>query len=80
MKLRDLLRERFTDLAKIGTQQERSGAPPDNVIEAALDGLTSCVLEDMYSGERSARNTRILLSFILGIRELHRELMRAAAW
>ena len=49
-------------------------------IGSELDSLTALILEDLYAEERSARNTTIMLGIVLALRDLERELKRAAAW
>ncbi|MEL7450789.1 MAG: hypothetical protein AAFN78_16370, partial [Pseudomonadota bacterium] len=79
VRLRELFRICFADLA--GSEaQEIGSSPPIGDIERELDALTTHILEDMYSGERSTRNTTILLGIVLEMRDLQRQLQRAEAW
>jgi hypothetical protein len=61
-------------------KKERVSATPVHDIEIELNRLTTLVLEDMYSGERSTKNTTILLGIVLEMRDLQRQLLRAATW
>ena len=63
-----------------GQTGERTTDAPFDEVRSELDGLTSLVLGDMYSGTTSTRNTTIMLGIILELGELLRELRRAAGW
>ena len=80
-RLKQLLRNAFADLAGNKVKPtKRAGAIPIHDISTELDTLTSRILEDLYSGARSGRNTTLLLSIALEMRDLQRHLQRAAAW
>ena len=79
--LRALFSDAFADLCGVTEPAEkRRSTHPISEIEDELDRLTERVLEDLYSGARSTRNTSIMLGIILEMRDLHRELKRAASW
>jgi len=81
MKLRGLFRNSFADLAGTPVEPDKrlSNTPiPD--IDSELNNLTALVLQDLYSGERSTRNTSLMLGIVLEMRDLQRELQRASAW
>ena len=59
---------------------EQHSEAPIRDIKRELDQLTSLILGDLYSGERSTRNTSLMLGIALEMRDLHRELKRAADW
>ena len=80
-RLKHLFRNAFADLAGDKVKpKKRVGAIPIHDIPAELDTLTSRILEDLYSGKRSARNTTLLLGIALEMRDLQREMQRAASW
>lgn len=79
--LKGLFHDSFSDLAG-GTDKDRertSNLPIEDIADE-LDELTRRILEDLYAGERPARNTAILLDIALELRDMHRGLQRAAAW
>jgi hypothetical protein len=81
LELRALFRNAFADLA--GTPvapDERVSTTPIQHIEVKLDELTACLLEDLYAGDVSTHNTSIMLGIVLEMRDLQRELKRAASW
>ena len=79
--LRSLFRQAFADLAGVETaEREQHSEAPIQDIKRELDRLTSLILGDLYSGERSTRNTSLMLGIALEMRDLHRELQRAADW
>ncbi|MDJ0794247.1 MAG: inorganic phosphate transporter [Woeseiaceae bacterium] len=79
--LRGLFRNAFSDLSGIELDPDkRVSATPIQDISGELDALTTCVLEDLYSGERSTQNTSIMLGIVLEMRDLHRQLQRTSAW
>ena len=81
LRVRGLFRNAFADLAGLTVDaNKRISNTPIQDIGAELDQLTSFVLEDLYSGERSTQNTSIMLNIVLEMRNLHRELHRAAGW
>ena len=81
LTLRGLFRDSFADLAGVASaNKERSSAHPTQAIERELDNLTSLILEDLYAGEMSTRNTTLMLGIVLEMRDLHRELSRAESW
>ena len=80
-RLRGLFRNAFAQLAgtEIPADKQVSETPIQD-IKRELDLLTSLILNDLYSGERSTRNTSLMLGIVLEMRDLHRELQRAAGW
>jgi hypothetical protein len=62
------------------TRREGARADALRAVEQRLDALTERVLEDLYAGERSTRNTTLLLSAVLELRDVQRELRRASEW
>lgn len=81
LKLRRLFRNAFADLAGTGVPaEERVSHTPIQAIDDELDELTRFVLEDLYSGDKSTRNTSLMLGIVLEMRDLQRELKRAAEW
>ncbi|MDJ0916229.1 MAG: inorganic phosphate transporter [Woeseiaceae bacterium] len=80
-RLKQLFRNAFADLAGDKVKpKKRASTIPVHDISTELDTLTSRILEDLYSGERSARNTTLLLGIALEMRDMQRELQRAASW
>ncbi|MCH5377513.1 MAG: hypothetical protein JJ992_26445, partial [Planctomycetes bacterium] len=79
--LRGLFANAFADLSgdDVAPEKRRSTSPLDN-IGRELDRLTELVLEDLYQGHRSTKNTSLLLGIVIELRDLQRELRRAAAW
>ena len=81
VRLRDLFRNGFADLAgKPVAPAERVSNHPIPEIDSELNKLTSLVLEDLYSGERSTQNSSLMLGIVLEMRDMQRELQRASAW
>ncbi|MCG8368991.1 MAG: hypothetical protein MJA32_00600, partial [Proteobacteria bacterium] len=81
LKLRQLFRDAFADLAGTGVPaDERTSHTPIQAIDDELGELTRFVLEDLYSGDKSTRNTSLMLGIVLEMRDLQRELKRAAEW
>jgi phosphate/sulfate permease len=79
--LQGLFKDAFADLSGVEVPPaERHSADPIDAIETELDRLTELVLEDLYEGARSTTNTSLLVGITLQMRELQRELRRAAAW
>ena len=80
-RLRRLFGDAFDELVRrpesIG---KGSSIPLLRDIDEELDRLTTLLLEDLYSGERSTRNTTLMLGIALGMRDLKLELERASAW
>ena len=79
--LRSLFSEGFTGLTGAeGTPGDRTSRNPLQAVGTELDRLTGLILEDLYSGNRSTRNTTIMLGIVLAMRDLNRELLRAESW
>jgi phosphate/sulfate permease len=79
--LRDLFGKAFEELSGAPVEPgERHGSAALGDIEAELDRLTSYVLQDLYAGDRTTQNTSLMLGIILEMRDLQREMRRAAAW
>jgi hypothetical protein len=79
--VRELFGKAFEELSGAPAEPgERHGSASLSDIEAELDQLTSHVLHDLYAGDRTTQNTSLMLGIILEMRDLHRELRRAAAW
>ena len=79
--LRSLFSEGFAGLTGAeGTPGDRASRNPLQAVGAELDRLTGLILEDLYSGNRSTRNTTIMLGIVLAMRDLNRELLRAESW
>ena len=49
-------------------------------IDHELDRLTGLILDDLYSGERSTTNSSLLIGIVQELRDVNRELRRAATW
>jgi len=80
LTLKDLFRESIalqTD-GPVETDTRHQGSPIP-AIDKAIDRLTEQILEDLYSGRTSTRNTTLMLGIALEMRDLNRELERSAA-
>ncbi len=81
VRLRGLFRNVFADLAGAPVEPgERVSNHPIPDIDSELNRLTSLVLQDLYSGERSTQNSSLMLGIVLEMRDVQRELERASAW
>mgnify|MGYP001822229115 CR=1 FL=1 len=79
--LRDLFASAFAGLGVEGADApEQRVRRPSQEIDHELDRLTGLVLEDLYSGERSTTNSSLMIGFVQELRDVNRELRRAAAW
>jgi phosphate/sulfate permease len=79
LNLRSLFADGFRDLAGALPERRRPGAQLKG-IQVELDRLTELILEDLYAGRASTKNTTIMLGVVLELRDVNRELKRAAAW
>lgn len=81
LTLRGLFADSFANLAgaQVTPERQRSG-PKLREIRAELDRLTELILNDLYAGRTSTKNTTIMLGIVLELRDVNRELERAAAW
>lgn len=80
-RLRRLFGEGFSTLAgkTIGVATHPATVPLQQ-IPGELDQLTGLVVNDLYEGASSTRNTTLMLGVVLELRDLHRELQRVATW
>jgi hypothetical protein len=76
-KVRLLFQTAFAELAAGSGQETRTAAL--RKIDTEIDRLTERILEDLYDGSHSPRNTSIMLGIALETRDLSRELQRATA-
>jgi hypothetical protein len=78
--LRNLFRDAIAEIADgaVDPGRRRRGASLA-AIDKSLDQLTESVLTDLYSGDRTTRNTTLMLGIVLEMRDLTRELERMAA-
>lgn len=76
-KLRTQFRTAFGELAAGSGRDMKSTVLRG--IDTEIDRLTEQVLEDLYDGANSPRNTSIMLGIALEMRDFNRELQRAAA-
>jgi hypothetical protein len=76
--LRGLFAGAFAGLGVDATEQplRRSGQE----IDRELDRLIGLILEDLYSGERSTTNASLMIGIVQELRDVNREIRRAAAW
>ena len=80
-RLRSLFGDAYRDLA-VATSAPGHGSSERALREIGreLDSLTSLLLDSLYSGDRTTRDTSILLGIVLEMRDIERELHRVAGW
>jgi len=80
-ELRELFVRAFAGLGVDGDDvPEQSLRRSSQEIDRELDRLTGLVLEDLYAGERSTSNSSLMIGIIQELRDVNRELRRAANW
>jgi hypothetical protein len=81
LQLKDLFGASYAVLAGTAVESaQRTSRTPIDDIAAELDRLTGRVLEDMYAGSSSTRNTTLMLAIVLELRDMLRELKRVESW
>jgi hypothetical protein len=80
LTLRRLFADSFADLTVTGAESDRRSSSRLRDIHRELDDLTGLILEDLYAGRSSTRSTTIVLGVVLELRDVTRELERAATW
>lgn len=80
-RLRGLFRNGFENLAGDPVEAGDSASRiPSRDIDKELDRLTTFVLQDLYEGDQTTRNTSLMLGILLEMRDLNREMQRAESW
>lgn len=79
--LRGLFADAFSGLGVDSDDTvERPVRRPRQEIDRELDRLTGLILDDLYSGERSTTNSSLMIGIVQELRDVNRELRRAATW